>query len=428
MSHYTFRIWFTGLMHFVENKDPYAKCQLCVVLPKAQDENRRRHTGAIYEVRRKPYCGKLRLRPGDPIGLDCLDRHRVAFKITYTDDIHPEPTASLSFPYGFLHLQDIAGIFADENDKVVSRNPPCQVLAQILVEGGYRWGYDKDSVTRWWDIPPTLTGYDPFLLELADPVFVEIPNVEKVEVLFYKIDEHDTFECSEVLRPGSNGFIEILAANSCRGEADDCLLDWEDFEFQWSEDGRRLQVFQIDRDFEYHYGLLHPATIEALKKVLPGAPRFPVPESLLVDILVAPHICLEDYFRPWRKRKEAPEEKRKERAIDQRAAEIVKHWFPEAKRDLFKFLRDLLVVILGTGTGSGNDCLGTKALARFVDLDDLVPAPQPAVNLSVLHARAALDRRMCFPYPGDPGYPLLKKPEETTTEQEPEKSTEPKKD
>ncbi|HET9228773.1 MAG TPA: hypothetical protein VFR31_18990 [Thermoanaerobaculia bacterium] len=428
MSQYTFRIWFTGLMHFVENKDPYAKCQLCVVLPKAQDDHRRKHTGAFYEVSREPYCGKLRLRPGYPIGPD-LCRHRVVFRITYTDDIQPQPMASMSFPYGFLHLQDIAGIFADENDQIVSRCPPDTVLAQILIGGEYWFGYDPEiSVTRDWLIPQTLTGFN-LGLELADPVFVDIPYVEKVEILFYKIDEPDKPACVEVLRPGSNGFIEILAANSCRREEDDCLLDWDDFEFQWLEDGQRLLIMQVDRDFEYHYGLLHPATLEAIKKILPEE-RFPVPESMLMDILVARHICLEDFFWPKRKPKEeTPDEKQTEAAIEQRAAAIVNHWFPDAKLEFFKFLKNLLVVILGTGTGSGNDCLGTKAQARFVGLDDFIPAPAPAINLSALHARAALDRRMSFPPPSDPAYPFPNKQEKSSPETLPKQTTpEPKKD
>jgi len=429
MSQYTFRIWFTGLVHFVENKDPFAKCQLCVVLPCAQDSNRR-HTGAIYEVSREPYCGKLRLRPGDPIGPEFLDRHRIAFKITRTDDIPPEPAISPSFPYGFLHLQDIAGIFADENDQIVSDYPPDPVLAQILVEGGYWLGYDEEiSVLRWWDIPQTLTGFSSLSLPLADPVFVETPNVEKVEIFFYKIGKDDTVVYRRVLRPGSNGFIEILATNSCHyGPGNHCLLDCEDLDFQWLENGQHLQIRQIDRDFEYHFRLLHPSTIEAIKKVLPkklsDEPRFPVPESPLIDVIVAPHICLEKFFRP-RPRPEPPPPERhfREERIEERAKQIVSHWFPDAGELCLKFLIDLLIIILGTGTGSGNDCLGTKARARFVDLDYFIPAPQPSVSLSVLHRRAALDRQLSFPFPGDPRYPFSKSPQEQSVEESVEKAS-----
>ena len=434
MSQYTFRIWFTGLMHFVQNKDPYARCQLCVVLPRAQDSTRRKHTGAIYEVNRELHCGKLRLQPGDPICLKCLERHRVAFKITRTDDIRPEPTASLTFPDGFLHLQDIAGIFADENDQIVSRNPPWDiVLAQILVEGGHWLGYDFDtSITRDWDIPQTLTGF-PLTLWLADPVFVEIPNVEKVEILFYKMDEHDTLECSKVLTPGSNGFIEILAANSCRDkEGDECMLGLGDLDFQWMG-GQHLQIRQIDQDFEYHYRLLHPATLEAIKKVLPKKhgvipeePRYPVPESPLVDVIVAPHICLEDVFKPTPGPEPAPAfytaSHGLEGSLEARAKQIVMLRFPDAGEMLIEFLVRLLVVILGTGTGSGNDCLGTKAQARFVGLDQYIPGPDPGVSMSVLHARAALERQMCFPPPSDPAYPFLQKPGEKTTETPPKQT------
>jgi hypothetical protein len=434
MSHYTFRTWFTGLVHFVENKDPNAKCQLCVVMPRAdQNPYHRGHTGAIYEVSREPFCGKLRLRPGSLIG-PYLDRHRIVFKITRTDDVPPEPADSPSFPYGFLHLQDIAGIFADENDRIVSvyPPPPPEVLAQILVEGGYRFGYDDEiSVLRWWNIPSTLTGY-PLRLEIADPVFVEIPNVEKVEVLFYSLDGDETVIYSEVLRPGSNGFIEIMAANSCRATGSEyCLLGWEDLDFQW-RGGNYLEILQIDRDFEFHYRLLHPSTVEAIKKVLPKKhqelpeePRYPVPESPLVEVRVAPHICLEDFFRPRPGPSPGPDEARqwRERSTEDRAADIVRRWFPDAGVEFFKFLVGILVVVFGTGTGSGNDCLGTKAQARFVDLDRFIPAPEPAVSVSVLHKRAALDRRMCFPSPGDPGYPFLKKPEEKSTEKSAEKSS-----
>jgi hypothetical protein len=426
MSQYTFRIWFTGLMHFVENKDPYAKCQLCVVLPRADQDypRHRRHVGAIYEVTREPFCGKLRLQPGSTI-YQPLDRHRVAFRITRTDDIQPEPSASQTFPYGYLHMQDIAGIFADENDQIVSLCPPPTVLAQILVQGEYSFGYEYGiSTVRDWTIPQTLTGFGSFELPLADPVYVDIPNVEKVEILFYSIDEGERVIYSEVLRPGSNGFIEIMAANSCRvRENEHCLLHWEDLDFQW-RGGNHLIILQIDNDFEYHYRLLHPSTLEAIKKVLPkkheelpDQPRYPVPESPLVEIEVAPHICLEDFFKPRPSPMPEPHEgeHRRQVSIEDWAVQIVKRWCPEGT-ELFKLLVQLLITILGTGTGSGNDCLGTKAQARFVGLDDFIPAPQPAVSMSVLHARTALDRRVCFPYPGDPGYPFSKKPEEKSAD------------
>lgn len=450
MSQYTFRIWFTGLMHFVENKDPYAKCRLCVVLPRAdQDPQRRQHTGGIYEVHRELACGKPRLRPGSPIGpypYPFLDRHRVAFRITRTDDIPAEQTASMTFPYGFLHLQDIAGIFADENDQIVSRYPPDTVLAQILVEGGYSFGYDYDvSVRRDWDIPQTLTGYK-LTLEVADPVFVEIPDVEKVEIVFYRLCDEATNTCddeaevfSQVLAPGSNGLIEIMAANSCRDDYGyDCVLCWDDLDFQWF-DGNHLKILQIDRDFEYHYNLLHPATLEAIKKVLPkkqnpqlqSTPRFPVPESLLLEIKVAPHICLEDIFKPT----PGPEPELyhaihcEEELIDEQVRRFLRRRFPTAAVDQIDFLKDIvksiLLVVFGTGTGSGNDCLHTKAEARFLDLDRFISAPSPAVSLSVLHNQVALDRRMCFPPPGDPAYPLAKKQEEPGPEVP---KPEPKKD
>ena len=418
MSGYTFRIWFSGLVHFVENRDPNAKCQLCVVLPVADDD--RKHVGAIYTAEREIRCGKLRLKQGRRL-LD-LPRRRVAFRITRVDDIPPNSRSSLVVPFGFLHMNEIAGVFADENDQIVRAvpPPPPTVLAQILIEGGYDFGFDALSILREWTLPSTLTG-DLRRILVADPVFVDIPNVEKVEMLYYSLDDPaEPASSGGELQPGGERRIEIFVSNRCEER---CHYKPEDIEVRFGDNS--VSIIQIDSDFKYNYNMLHPITLDAIKRVVPkkeennpdSEPRLPLPESPLIEISLAPHLC-SPCFSGHTDEAEWKEEEEYEEVAGQRGRSNHGERHVELRRVYRRFILrplrevtmalqkfgaiDLLVVILnklfptGIGTGSGSDCLGSKGEARFVSLDRYIPAPVPPVSLVSVHA---LSRARIRPFP-----------------------------
>jgi len=373
VSEHTFRLWFSGLVHFVENKDPNAKCQLCVVLPRGDNSTAHRtHVAAIYKADREIRCGQPRLKRGDRIiALTPHPRRRVSFEIRRFDDLPPQDGLALSFSsFGALNMRDIAGIFADENDQIVDVYPPADaVLAQILIGKGYNIGVDPSlSILREWRIPETLTGFPEFRLLLADPMYVDIPHVRSVKMHYAPIDPEETVNKAEPpeppspveLRPGSNGMIEIFVANRCEG--DYCLRE-EDFE--WRREGNRWILMQLDRDFELNYNMLHPTTLDVLRRLLSqdgsaksGEVRFPVPESPFLEFALAPHLCFE-----------LQEQERK-------SISSVMELVTKKSLDAFS-LQDLLDFIArGTGGGSGSDCLGGVGEARFNALDNFIPDPE----------------------------------------------------
>jgi hypothetical protein len=342
---YTFRIWFSGLCHFVQNRDINARCALCVVLPKADEETSFcNHVPAIYTVERKQdNCGNLRVNMGDEI-LKLNDqgkRYRVSFKMTRADNL-PMPQSTEISNYGLLWLGDIAGGYADENTDIVSAIPPPTVAAQILLESPFV-NYDYNlSVLREWTLPATLTGIDPRLkIKIADPVFVEFSDIRKVKLIAKLIDdpEADPYEFD---LPPVGERIEIFIANRCDEDRED---DFGEVELRW-EGEHRVSFVQIDTDFLFNFRMLHPSTVAAIERVLPkddeGYPRYPLPESPLLTIEVAPHLCLE-----------IGEDKDIKKSLA-----------------LFNFVKR------GTGSGSGSDCLGAQGLARFTDLDQFIPAPE----------------------------------------------------
>jgi hypothetical protein len=375
---YTLRVWFTGLVHFVENKDPIASCQMCVVLPVAGG-----HRAAIYLVRRETSCGKLRLRPADP-PLLTLTRRRVVFQVTRVDDARPQPRTSFNEPFGILGLDQIAGEFVDEFDLIVSDGePPDSVQAQLLFEGGYSFGTDPElSVLRQWILPGTLSGAQTYAW-VADPVYIDIPDVASATMLDSPLDEAEVRAAAHAtnLAPGGNGLIEVLVSNRCMPAgftADDISVEMGD---------NRLTIFQIDDDFTFNYTVLSPTTRSAIEKILPPrsqqAPQYPLPKSMLVDIQLAPHLCppwLRDPARCSKPDDDGPEGVPRVSELLEILAMLAKTILSE------EGTLGLLLTILnalfpeGTGTGSGSDCLGTRGAARFMDLDYFIPSAPPSLD------------------------------------------------
>ncbi len=372
---YTFRVWFSGLCHFVENRDPNARCRLCVVLPMAKgQDNRRDHIAGIYGVSRKlDACGNMRIMKGTKIlAADDLERHRVVFDMTRADDVPVSSLVTASFSQvGVMFMEDIAGGYADENIEVVSLKPPATVTAQILLESSSVTYDPLLSVLREWHLPATLTDI-PTRIPVADPVYVDISNVRRVQLIAQNMDdEHAAPITKELAAVGD--VIEIFVTNRCDNEDED--VKDEDVELRW-EGKNSLIWMQVDKDFAYNYKMLHPSTSAAIEKLLPkdgkGNPIYPLPESPVAQIWVAPHRCLDvqallecipDAIKPGTK----PEEEARYKAEAK-----------ETRQALLASFRKFS--IKGTGTGSGVDCLGSTGRTRFMDLDGVLPPLQQSLT------------------------------------------------
>jgi hypothetical protein len=369
MSDYTFRIWFSGLCHFVPNRDLSAACQLCVILPRAVDAECS-HFGKVYTVDRYLESGKARIRPGAE--LQDLDDKRISFKITRADDLPAVLSSTPVFPAGVIDLEAIAGPFVDENDNIVSSDPDTTVvLSQLLIETGYSTGFDIDSALRTWTLPATLTNVSTSVT-IADPVYIEFSGIRSVEMVIKPLKDNGTSSLMPLTPNGSK--IEILVSNRCFTNEEDRKprkLTADDIECRLEENGFRL--VQIDKDFAFNYQMLHPTTLGVLSKFLPqdpqtGEPRYPVPESDLLSVVSALPIRPDDILVK----------------LDNLLAERGEG-FGRAKKETRgdDFRRILINTILdlipeNTGTGSGSDCLGSSGLIRFVDLDHHILQPGPA--------------------------------------------------
>lgn len=341
---YTFRIWFTGLCHFVLNRDPNALCRLCVAVPHARGEDYRDHIAAIYHVNRvKDGCDRMRIEAGKQILQ--LNRHRVAFGFTRRDPI-AIPGNPDFLNEGLLWMGHIAGGFSDANDEIVSLDPPPAVIAQILLESSYV-EYDKElSVQRDWEIPVTLTGGNPVTRRVADPMFVEFSNVEGASLTAFSMKGagREVHDLSNVR--------EILIANRC--EKDEGNLGTIEVR---QEGEQQISWVQVDTDFKFNFDMLASSSIAAIERFMaPQEMIFPVPKSPLLTVRVAPHTCI--------------------RAEDAPPIEKVLELLEGAG-------------VRGTGTGSGGDCLGSQGLARFVDLDDYILAARPQETGQALEALSA---------------------------------------
>jgi hypothetical protein len=378
MSGYTFRIWFSGLCHFVPNRDLGARCQLCVVLPRAED-GECAHRGTIHTVAHPSVCGTLRVRPKSL--LKNLEYERVTFRIQRVDDF-PQPTPpDPGFPAGVINMDQIAGPFVDENPDIVSRYPDrTTVLAQVLFENGYSSRIDDASVQRTWHLPGTLTDSAGIDFKIADPVLIEYSGVKSVEIHTHSIESSQETWHYE-LKPNTQSAIEILISNRCYNADDDTPrhLTWSDIEHRLRPDG--FDLIQIDKDFAFNYRMLHPSTLTSLRKFLPSdsvqdnqVPRYPVPESPLLSVTTGLPFCPDEILAGLTKLLAGyPESKTAWDNLDRETRENLK-------------LRLLDLVPTGTGTGSGSDCLGASGLMRFVDLDTLIPNPVPAAPASPLAA------------------------------------------
>lgn len=327
---YPFRIWFSGLCHFVLNRDPNALCRLCVVLPYAKGEHCRDHVAGIYHVKRTPdECGRMRIEKGKEIVR--LNRQRVAF-----DFAQREPVAVPDNPdflnEGLLWMGHIAGGFADQNEEIVGLNPPPSVAAQVLLESSYV-NYDPElSVRRIWEIPGTLTGGSLPEIEVADPMFVEFTDVEGASLKVYSIDEdmETTHDLSTVS--------EILISNRCeQGHG----ISFGDVRVR-QEGEQQITWVQVDTDFKFNFDMLSSSSIAAMRRFMETDEEvFPVPESPLLTIKVAPQMCISAADAP-----------------------------------LIEKVLDLLrgATLKGIGTGSGSDCLGSQGMTRFVELDRYIPS------------------------------------------------------
>ncbi len=371
----TLRVWFSGLVHFIENKDPLGKCQLCAVLPGADG-----HHAAIYKVKRELCCGKYRLRPVDlktPF-IDLTGR-RATFRVTRVDDVPPSPRTSFCRPDGIVMLDQIVGEYVDEYAHIVYAPAPNGVQAQVLFEGGYTFGIDPEfSVLRTWDLPSTLTG-QPTSVPVADPVYIEIPNVRSAAIYHgpHSSPKPDNNYGETPLYPDGNEVIEVLVSNRCDGQ--------DSFRYEFGDD--RLTVYQIDSDFATHYSMLRPTTLTAINRVVPndsGKPRYPLPESVLIDLQFAPHLCsccMESPRHLRRLLNRFPDGLGNglTALLDHLAKAVPEHGESNWLMEVFNLIIKTIIAT-GTGVGSGSDCLGAMGSARFIELDDFIPSPAPSLD------------------------------------------------
>ena len=345
MNDSVFRIWFSGLIHFVQNRDPNARCRMCVVVPKAD-----KHVAAIYKVKRiTDDCHRPRIvKDGKPI-LE-LEKHRVSFELNRADNLFSESISASPGDFGVLRIEDIAGGYADENSEIVSLNPPPEVAAQILLESDSIYFDENLSVRREWTLPEMLTGVLN-TVTLSDPVFVEIPGVKSIKLrAHYFGDKPNDPLRNEIPLPGDGEKIEIFIQNRCEEKCDSPFGRLEA-----RREPNSIKIVQIDQDFVHNYQMLNPATRAAMERILPKdktqKPRFPLPESQFAELTFSPHLCVH-----------LPTAEELQEVLD---------WIGK-------------IIPLGTGSGSGSDCLGSKGLARFLDLETFLPSSEPltAVRLA----------------------------------------------
>lgn len=243
---FTLRVHFLGLCHFVENRDKKAPVKMCVVLPEAAD-----HDGVVRLGK-----GALTDTNGQEIPSVDLRRKRMTFR--FDGD---EGAKSFNFGpdahRGVVAMKDIASIFADENPSIVRANPPSDVRAQVLLDRG-EFKIDPNAIMTKWRIPASVRSDGYKDVEVADKLFVDIdvPG-EFVEITFRTLGSRAGVE-TYTLKP-QDGIAEITVSNECPPPPDGTQ-----------------QV--IDKDFVFHYNLLSPEALSALKRRV-GRGGLPLPEK-----------------------------------------------------------------------------------------------------------------------------------------------------
>jgi hypothetical protein len=239
-------VFFSGLCHFVENREQSAKVKMCVVLPEAD-----KHDGAI-----KLQRGGLSSPTGEAKQSIELRRHRVAFRFDKDSKQLKEP---LEFGgdamKGVIPMRDIAGIFADENPSIVRAMPPKEVRAQIILDRGKFRVEEKATPFKF---PGTLRNEQgEIAVDLADKMFADItvPG-EFVEIIVTSIGNKAKID-AYVLKPDANGEAVIDVSNDCVPPP-----------------GEPLKA--EDLDFQFHYKLLSPEATAAMKRRL-GKSKIPLP-------------------------------------------------------------------------------------------------------------------------------------------------------
>jgi hypothetical protein len=284
-----FRIWFSGLCHFVQNEDPNARCRVCVVIPKASGEQGRNdHEVKMSYADLVQRRGRRVIDHGERIG-DRLNRRRVTFEVTRSGRVKPVPPLELPQDKEtfFFRLSEIAGIYADKDPSIVTTDPAPSVAAQVLLEQGIFGFDDRLSIVRPWEVIDL--DENDIVRDVADPVYVEIPEVESVVARVAAMDGSSMKEFP--LKQNSGDDIEIIIGARCdKGGAG--------INLERRLEPNRVILVQVDHDFAFHYDLLHECSRGALEqhptiqeRVRSQAARFPIPESRMVEFFISPFLA-----------------------------------------------------------------------------------------------------------------------------------------
>jgi hypothetical protein len=264
----TLRVWFSGLCHFVDNKDPNDG-STCVVLVKDQE-----HKAGIYTLD----WSKKKQNRGRPLGTQIipLDGHYVTFE---TSDVSKEAqSVPLRFDdYGRVEMEDLVEDFADGDTDIANYEPSPEtqkkIVGQVFLKGDRRGSVKDQAVVDTWEIPDTVNEEFRRSMEVADPVFIEKGSVAEVFLVVREFGGKVVLR--ERLGADSNGNFEIIVTNNCK--------EGHRY-FEWIVGAHEVKLIQVDRDFEHHYNMLNPkarAAMNKLERISKGAAEYPVPERTL---------------------------------------------------------------------------------------------------------------------------------------------------
>ena len=344
-----FRAWFTGICQLIQNKNDFGPLPLSVVLVNCSDE---KHRPCFSPVERRRRAGRLEL---DSIGEPkLLDRCRVSFALKTTDS-HVREAGLRASDSRLVRMEEILGWYADQHLEILSNDPPACVAAQVDFAEG-TMGSDADiGVRRAWRVP--LLGLPDYqYVRVPDPWFIEIRNVTAATLLLSPLGSSDP--AKEIpLRLNESGNFEILFSNHCSQLIHLGLR---------RPNLHRLELFELDDDFRFHYELLHPATREALEGDGYDA-VLPVPDSLIAAFEFA------DYLPGFPSLPEPPDyvdlgycspEDLSKRVVGLfQAAQIEAQGIPAAVVD-WRAVFEPNFGVLGSGQGGGN-CQGSHGSSRF---------------------------------------------------------------
>lgn len=273
------RIKFTGLCAFVPNKPLPGTERMCVVLVdgtgadataiRALDGTVLRRHRAFLSFDLKNLPGFTSQRPKEGKGIWYLEKQRLtldvgaggqAFSTTFDPAIdaavdHAGPTTpqeARSFSW-VADMKKVAPAHSKMDANAVSKTPPAEVLAQVILTKGTLFTSKIEKV-RW--CFPNVLGPDIIRKPVAHEVTLELTSIPKLIINAAKLSP-SAVPVSLELQPATTGEdVEIEIVNLC-----------EENPLRWD---RHNPQPKDDEDFRWYYQLLEPSERAKVKNTIRG--------------------------------------------------------------------------------------------------------------------------------------------------------------